>query len=157
MKGQDLFNLAKGATFILNPYSDFGKELLPGEIESLMNGTILTSNHKQLIVQQDMQVQVGQPAVYPTEIVEALNSIFANRPGVRAAYLGWIFNPGSGESAHLIFALDLDGDDQSVINEAGNTAYHLSKPTDMIDFIQISDKGGVSDYFTQQTAPFYMR
>ena len=157
IKGRDLFNLAKGATFVLNPYSDFGKELLPGEVESLMDGTILFSNHKQLIVQQDTQVQVGQPAVYPTEIVEALKAIFANRPGVRAAYLGWIFNPESGEPPHLIFAIDLDGDKQSIINEAGNTAYQLSKPTDIIDFIQISDQPGVSDYFTQQTTPFYKR
>jgi hypothetical protein len=29
MKGEDLFNLAKGASFVLNPYSDYGKELFP--------------------------------------------------------------------------------------------------------------------------------
>jgi tetratricopeptide (TPR) repeat protein len=40
IKGQDLFGVAKGATFILNPYSDYGKELIPEEIENLMNGTI---------------------------------------------------------------------------------------------------------------------
>lgn len=40
LKGQDLFGVAKGATFILNPYSDYGKELIPDEIENLMNGTI---------------------------------------------------------------------------------------------------------------------
>jgi tetratricopeptide (TPR) repeat protein len=40
LKGQDLFEVAKGYTFILNPYSDCCKELIPEEIESLMNGTI---------------------------------------------------------------------------------------------------------------------
>jgi tetratricopeptide (TPR) repeat protein len=40
LKGQDLFGVAKGATFILNPYSNYGKELIPDEIESLMDGTI---------------------------------------------------------------------------------------------------------------------
>lgn len=40
LKGQDLFEAAKGATFILNPYSDYRKELIPEEIENLMNGTI---------------------------------------------------------------------------------------------------------------------
>ncbi|MCT4560865.1 MAG: SseB family protein [Crocinitomicaceae bacterium] len=40
LKGQDLFGVAKGATFILNPYSDYGKELIPEEIETLLNGTI---------------------------------------------------------------------------------------------------------------------
>lgn len=40
LKGQDLFGVAIGATFILNPYSDYGKELIPEEIENLLNGTI---------------------------------------------------------------------------------------------------------------------
>jgi tetratricopeptide (TPR) repeat protein len=40
IKGHDLFEAAKGATFILNPYSDYRKELIPEEIENLMNGTI---------------------------------------------------------------------------------------------------------------------
>ena len=42
LKGEDLFNLATGATFILNPYSDYGKELLPNEIANIINGTFLT-------------------------------------------------------------------------------------------------------------------
>jgi tetratricopeptide (TPR) repeat protein len=40
LKGQDLFEAAKGATFILNPYSAYAKELVPEEIEWLMDGTI---------------------------------------------------------------------------------------------------------------------
>lgn len=40
IKGQDLFKSLNGATFILNPYSDFVKELIPEEIETLLNGTI---------------------------------------------------------------------------------------------------------------------
>ena len=40
IKGEDLFTLVKGATFVLNPYSDFRKELIPAEIESLMSGEI---------------------------------------------------------------------------------------------------------------------
>jgi hypothetical protein len=40
LKGQDLFAIAKGVTFVLNPYTSYGKELIPEEIESIMNGTI---------------------------------------------------------------------------------------------------------------------
>lgn len=40
LKGQDLFGVAKGATFILNPYSNYRKELIPEEIEDILNGTI---------------------------------------------------------------------------------------------------------------------
>lgn len=157
MKGEDLFNLAIGATFILNPYSDYGKELLPNEIESLLKGTILTDSHKQITIQQETKVQIGQPANYPTEIVKSLKKLFQERSNVKAAYLGWIFNPSSGEPPHLIFALDIEGDRQNITNEAGYTAQQLSKPNEIIDFIQIDDKNGLSDYFTKQTKPFYVR
>jgi len=40
LKGQDLFSATTGSTFILNPYSDHSKELVPEEIENLLNGTI---------------------------------------------------------------------------------------------------------------------
>lgn len=56
LKGQDLFGVAKGATFILNPYSDYAKELIPMEIESLMNGTIydqIDEHNKELEKQQE--------------------------------------------------------------------------------------------------------
>ena len=39
-RGQDLFDFARGKSFVLNPYSDVGKELHPEEIEHMMDGTI---------------------------------------------------------------------------------------------------------------------
>ncbi|WP_423735529.1 SseB family protein [Chitinophaga caseinilytica] len=40
LDGKDLFETAKGATFILNPFSYYGTTLAPDEIESIMNGSI---------------------------------------------------------------------------------------------------------------------
>ena len=53
LKGQDLFELAQGATFVLNPYSEFHKELVPEEIEDLMNGTIYQKIDDHAIEQQN--------------------------------------------------------------------------------------------------------
>lgn len=55
LKGQDLFGIAKGATFVLNPYSDYGKELVPVEIENLMNGTIYDKIDEELIENKKYQ------------------------------------------------------------------------------------------------------
>lgn len=48
MKGEDLFNLAKGTTFVFHPYFDYETELLPNEIESIFNGIVLTDNHTRI-------------------------------------------------------------------------------------------------------------
>ncbi|WP_046757622.1 SseB family protein [Kordia jejudonensis] len=42
MKGKDLFALTKGANLILNPYSEYQKELVAKEIEMLLDGTLLS-------------------------------------------------------------------------------------------------------------------
>jgi hypothetical protein len=157
MRGEDLFNLAKGATFVLNPYSDYGKELLPNEIESMLNGTILNDSHKKIVVEKETKIQIGQPAHYPTDIVNSLKILFASKPTVKKAYLGWIFNPSSGEPPHYIFAFDMEGNTQSITNEAGFIAKQFLKAEDIIDFIQIDNKGGLSDYFVKETKPFYER
>lgn len=157
MKGEDLFNLATGATFILNPYSDYGKELLPDEIKSLLQGTILTDNHRQITIEKETPVQIGQPANYPTEMVNSLKTLFKNRQSVKAAYLGWIFTPSANEPPHLIFALDIESNKQSITNEAGLTVEQYRKANEIIDFIQIETSGGLSEYFLKQTKPFYVR
>lgn len=45
LKGQNLFALAKGASFIVNPYSDFARELNTQELEDLMNGKVFSATY----------------------------------------------------------------------------------------------------------------
>lgn len=156
MTGENLFGLAKGVTFLLNPYSDYGKELLPDEIERLLKGTILTDTTKTLTIEKETQVQIGQPIKYPTDIVNSLKKLFSERPNVKAGYLGWIFNPESGEPPHYIFALDVDGDLQNLTQEAGFAAKQFLEQHEFVDFIKI-DNSGLSNYFLKQTKPFYER
>ena len=49
MKGADLLAVVKGATILLNPYSDYGKELLPDEIRGLLDGTIFNSGGQAIV------------------------------------------------------------------------------------------------------------
>lgn len=156
MNGKDLFTMAKGAIFILNPYSDFGKDLLPEEIESMLNGSI-NNGHRKIEIKKDTQVMIGQPAVYPTEMVTVIKTIFARDVNVEAAFLGWIINPSSGEPPHYIFGVKGQGDLQNIITEAGNTAQQFLKPTEIVDFIKVDKNNGVSDYFIKNCEPFYKR
>jgi SseB protein C-terminal domain/SseB protein N-terminal domain len=157
MKGENLFGLTKGATFLLNPYSDYGKELLPEEVEKMLSGNIFTDNTKTLTIEKVTEVQIGQPAKYPTDIVNSLKILFANKPTVKAAYLGWIYDPASGEPPHYIFGLDANGDLKSLIQEAGFTAKQFLSSNEFVDFINVDDKGGISEYFLKSVAPFYER
>lgn len=157
MKGENLFGLTKGATFLINPYSDYGKELLPEEVEKMLSGNIFTENTKTLTIEKVTEVQIGQPAKYPTDIVNSLKILFANKPNVKAAYLGWIYDPASGEPPHYIFGLDANGDLKSLTQEAGFTAKQFLSSGEFVDFINVDDKGGISEYFLKSVDPFYER
>lgn len=162
--GKDLFQNLKEKTFVLNPFSDCSKELYPEEISLVINASYtgsysqLTNSSHQIEIPEKTTVGIGQPAVYPTEIVDALRKLFIeDLTSVKAAYMGWVcFSPE--DLPHLIFGLDIEGDAESVINKAISTAQLFLKPEEMIDFIQISStSGAVASYLLNETKPFYLR
>lgn len=157
MKGENLFDFAKGATFLLNPYSDYGKELLPDEVERMLSGKILTDTSKTLTIEKKTKVQIGQPAKYPTDIINSLKILFATKPNLKAAYVGWIFDPESGEPPHYIFGLEADCDIENLTQEAGFTAKQFLESHEFVDFIKVDKKNGLSDYFLNSVEPFYRR
>ncbi len=156
MKGQDLFGFTKGATFILNPYSDYGKELIPKEIESLLNGSIFEKTN-QMVITENTEVQIGQPLKYPTELVKALSNLFVKVPLVKSAYLATIKMDKSEKPPHLIIAMDAEGNMSSVFGKAGALAEQMIGKDEIIDFVKIEDNNEISNYFINQTEPFYKR
>lgn len=156
MKGQNLFGFTKGATFILNPYSDYGKELIPQEIESLLNGSIFEKTNE-MEVKEDTEVLIGQPSKYPTELVNELSNLFKKETIVKSAYLATIKMDKSEKPPHLIIAIDVEGNMSTISGKAGALAEQLIGTEEIIDFIKIEKDNGVSEYFINQTKPFYNR
>jgi hypothetical protein len=153
-KGEDIFILTKGAKFILNPYSEHWKNLVPEEIEELLTGTIFNDRAKTISFTKETEVQLGQPAKYPHEIVDSLRKHFSTRPDVISAYLGWIFIPSSGQPAHYIFGLDVESDYMTLINDAGVIAKKYLAQHEFVDFVNVKDNSGISNYL-KGTNPFY--
>lgn len=153
IKAADLFEMTRGATLVINPFSPYGKDLLPDEIGRMLDGSLMDS--KKITIQKDTQVQIGQPANYPDELIASLQKLFAERPNVSKAYLGWIYNPESDDPPHYIFSIDADGDFQSTVNEAGFTAKEFLQPSEVVDFVKFG-QGTLDDYF-ERCEPFYKR
>jgi len=154
--GEDLFNFVKGAKLILNPYSDYSKELLPDEIEQLLDRSIFTHSPKQIVITKDTEVLIGEPAKYPDIVVDALKALFIKKSDVTAAYVAWIHDPSSDVPPHYIFAIETRGDWWSLSNEAGSIANEILGGNQIIDFMQLSGNGGINDYF-KKSSPFYRK
>lgn len=155
LTGKDLFsNLAVGQAFILNPYSENGKELHPKEIASLLDGTIFKP--RQIVFKKNTPVKIGQPTKYPTEVAKSLVKLFSNKPEVEAAYVAWIHDPASDDPPHYIFAIDTKTNYNEIINEAGFLTQKVFGVGEIVDFVQISNLGGINNYFLS-TPPFYKK
>lgn len=153
MLGRDLLNLMRGSHLILNPGADYGKQILPQEIEAILNGAAVRG-YATRVMQEDTQVLLGQPAAYPNELVDALSSVFRSRKEVRAAYLALCAWPQSREQ-QLMVGIDTSGDWEPLMRDI-SAALRTSGSRDVVvDFVQMNDSS-VAQYM-RTTRPFYKK
>jgi hypothetical protein len=143
--------MTKGATLLLNPGSDYGKEFLPEEVSQMLDGSIFHPHGH--VVERGTQVLIGQPANYPTELVEALRHLYTKLTKVRAAYLAQYFDPSRDKAPGLLIAIDAEEDLDRIISESGICSQGLTPNHDHIDFVQLR-QSGLQKHFAQ-VKPFY--
>jgi hypothetical protein len=155
MPARSLFEITEGATLVLNPHSDHSKEFLPPEIAALLSGGVNTPLNRR-VVQEATQVLLGQPNVQPTVMIAALQSFFATRSNVKAAYVCLMHEPSRDEKPHYLLGILAEGDFESLSRETGSIASDTAP--DICDIIQIKPGDtGPSAYFLSEVEPFYER
>jgi type III secretion system (T3SS) SseB-like protein len=153
LNGRALFENTQGAYFLLNPGSDYGKELLPAEIANLLS----PNTRRSITIEKPTQVMIGPPAVYPQALVDALKVMFEQRPEVIAAHLIQIQFDGTDEESHPLIGIETIGDWQSLSGELGRILKAVN-PMQVVDVIPInrSDSSGVMQAL-MEVSPFYSR
>lgn len=155
MKALDFFSLSKGAALVLNPGSEYGKEFLPEEAASILDGSIWQPD-KRHVVDKPTQVLSGQPKNYPSELTHSLSRLFSTLPEVKRAWVAQYYNPSSGEQAHTLIAIEQSGDWAKIGGQFGIVANSVVVPEPPVDFMQLSGRGRIEDYF-ENVDPFYQR
>lgn len=152
----EFFRMTSGSGIMLNPGSDYGKEITPDEARSLVDGSIWKPNET-YVQQKAAEILIGQPRNYPDELVQALSRFFKTRKQVKRAWVAHFFNPERDERPHTLIAVDVSDGFEEVISEAGIVAGNVKIPDPPVDFLPITGKGGLEDYFTKDSKPFYVR
>jgi hypothetical protein len=155
LKARDFFEITRGAFVFLNPGFDYGKEFFPQEIAQMLDGSIFKPVQT-YTAQKDTQILLGQPALYPHELVKTLSAYFAKNPRVNKAYLAQYHNPAADEKPHLLIAIDGKGDWQQLLADAGMIAADLIGKEEIIDFMRL-DSTSISKYMVNQTKAFYTK
>ena len=155
LKGRDLFSAARGAYFMLNPGADYGKELLPDEIAHLLDPK---PSHREVTVEKETQVLIGQAKDPPTALMEALATAFRARPDVLTAYIAQIHYPDPDEKPHPLIGVEALGAWEPVSAEIGRVVdgLHLGLTVDAVPIVRGASNNTLSDALLRYP-PFYKR
>jgi len=156
MNALEFLKMTMGAALILNPGSEYGKEITPQEAASIVDGSIWQPDER-YVAQKDTQVLIGQPENYPKELVEALTRFFKTKKQVKRAWVAHFYNPDRDERPHTLVAVDVSDGFDEVLSEAGIVSRDVEIPDPPVDFLPITGRGGIEDYFVKETKPFYKR
>lgn len=106
--------------FVINPYGQniiFNKSMILGltnEKERRKNGGVVEQ-----VVEKDTTVQLGQPLVYPQEMINAISDYLKTQKKVKAAYLQLMIK--QGEQSYLII-VDFEGEKRKLFDGIGSVA-----------------------------------
>lgn len=128
---------------MLNPGSNYGKEITVDEAATIVDGSILQTDAGPL--PSGSQMMIGQAAPYPTELVEALTRLFKKKPQVKRAWLAHVLVPGRDQNAHSLIGLEASGNIDEVLAEAGLVASQVNIPDPPVDFLLVTGRGASTD------------
>lgn len=131
MRCREFWEATRGAELVLNPHSAHGKRFLPEEVAQMLDGRAPLSEH---VVKEPTPVFVGEPAKVPVGMKEELSALFADKPLVHGAYLGWEVTPSSGEQNYLLVLVGPAGLRESVSDDLGRALvfYSQAYPVDVV-------------------------
>ena len=147
INGRALLELTRGGPIILNPASQYGKELSPLEVHQLLGGPTAPS---------EKHIITGE-APYPMPLVQALTSVFAARPDIETAWMIQVTFADRANQPHPLVGIETAGDWPSLV-QAIQAAAEAHVPDTLFDIQRVDRRNpaGMTSALIQ-AAPFYVR
>jgi hypothetical protein len=147
VNGRALLDMTRGAPVILNPASEYGKELSAQAIIQLLDGQQPTGTARFIIGEAD----------YPVALVDALTAVFASRPDIATAWMIQVTFADRAREPHPLVGVETAGDWPTLMM-AIQAAAEAAVPGMVFDVqrVERGNPAGMTDALLQ-AAPFYQR
>lgn len=154
----------EGAHFVLNPGSDYGRELYAEDVAAMLAGDFEkaaeTDDEDDGGDFEDVALPsaVVRPSPMPTHLTAPLAKLFAGMPEVRAGHVAQaLFAEPDGLKRLVIgLALEEGADLDDTLDKLGEVLDRVAKPSDIIDFVSVPGSP-LDGYFERDAAPFYWK
>ncbi len=148
-----LFESNPDAQYVINPLSEYGKELTVYEVKSLLDGSLFNLNNE-IKLEKNARVLLSQPRDYPHKLINALSTYFAQHESVANAYIAQIHSGEMDEEPHLLLALEGSVDLSGVFPEISLIIKEVISSNKYVDMFQLGGDDGLDGYF-RKIKPFY--
>lgn len=155
--GENILKQFSYMKLLLNPNSPYSKLFLQQEIESLLNGKLL-SKKSEIMIEQGTQFKFVQPKKFPKKFCFILSQIMRNNPEIIKSYLAFILDENTKRGFRVMIAMDITCPLQQIVPvlfSALKTYNLLSEDMDVIDFTSYGDLSGTVLKYFQTLSPFY--
>jgi SseB protein N-terminal domain/SseB protein C-terminal domain len=145
INGRALLELTLGGPVILNPASQYGRELSPQQVQQLLGGPA---------PRYEKPIRAGEVG-YPMALVQALLPVFAARPDIETAWM--IQATFTGREPQPLVGIETAGDWPSLM-QAIQAAAEAQVPGLVFDIQRVDRRNpaGLTSALIQAT-PFYVR
>jgi hypothetical protein len=161
MPARTFFEMTAGARIALNPCGPYGKEFTPEEIGLSLTGVVMRGGGgggAQLEVTRDTQVLLGQLAVEPVELIEAVAAICRDDSSINAVSLCAVSMPAGGESRpHPLLGIDARNY-AAARNAVGAAAERWAKTSGLpVDIVDMNIEGTLQSHLRSHGRVLYKR
>jgi len=156
VRGIDFFQMVQGAECALNPFSPVGKLLPADELADLLAGRLFPSGEE--AAGQQIPVLLGQPADYPTALLDALRTYCADKPAIQAVFIAQVQLQDNSAPARLLLAFHTDDNEADFLQDLGPVVQGNISDHELVDVLVLDPNSDepLNQYFTT-VEPIYKR
>lgn len=155
VNGLELLRMTSGLPLVLNPASEYGKQITAAEAAAIIDGSIFETDGRKVLPAGSTYL-IGEPKNYPSELVEVLQRMFAERPAIIRAWVAQIMIVDADTAPNTLVGIESDKDLAALVTEARNVLQHVNIAEATVDFVPVGDPDDIGGYFLDK-APFYSR
>jgi hypothetical protein len=147
VNGRALLDLTRGAPVVLNPASEYGKELSPENVRQLLDGAT------------EIRVIAGDAASLPLALLDMLAGLFATRPEVQTAWMIHVASASQPQDLQPLIGIEIsDPSGWPPLMQAIEGAAQAQLPGVPFDLQRVDRyrPGGMTGALLQ-AEPFYQR
>ncbi len=153
MNAKVFFSTSKDSQYVINPLSQYSKELTDYEVRSLLDGSLFNRNDK-ITLKRDTKVLLSQPKDDPHQLIMALSSYFKQQKKVVKAYITQIQYPELDKETYFLLALESTINLKDFFSEISLIIQDTVPHNKHVDMCQVGCNKEFDSYF-KKIKPFY--